>query len=73
MSKAGQVAMIKALAEELIPRSIRVNAIAPGLVETDLSVGAFGAETLEQYRGPQTRHFLGEADDIANFAATICS
>ena len=36
-TKAGQVGMTKSLARELGPRQIRVNAIAPGYLETDMS------------------------------------
>jgi len=37
VSKAGLVQMTKALALELAPQNIRVNALAPGFVETDLN------------------------------------
>ncbi len=37
VSKAGLVQMTKALALELAPRNIRVNALAPGYVETELN------------------------------------
>ena len=37
VSKAGLVQMTKALALELAPQNIRVNALAPGYVETDLT------------------------------------
>ena len=37
VSKAGLVQMTKALALELAPHNIRVNALAPGYVETDLN------------------------------------
>ena len=36
-SKAGIVQMVRALAAELGPRNVRVNAIAPGVVETPLT------------------------------------
>jgi 3-oxoacyl-[acyl-carrier protein] reductase len=36
-SKGGLEAMTKALAIELAPRNIRVNCVAPGLIETDMS------------------------------------
>ena len=37
VSKAGLVQMTKALALELAPQGIRVNALAPGFMETDLT------------------------------------
>ena len=37
VSKAGLDGLTKALAKELGPSNIRVNVIAPGLVETDMS------------------------------------
>jgi len=36
-SKAGMIGFIKALAKELAPRQITVNAVAPGLIETDMT------------------------------------
>jgi 3-oxoacyl-[acyl-carrier protein] reductase len=36
-SKAGMIGLAKALAKELAPRGITVNAVAPGLIETDMT------------------------------------
>ena len=41
-TKAAVVALTKGMARELGPQGIRVNAIAPGVVETDASVNLFG-------------------------------
>jgi NAD(P)-dependent dehydrogenase (short-subunit alcohol dehydrogenase family) len=47
-SKGGLEAMMRSLARELGPRGINVNAVAPGMVATDLTLGAirklFGAQ-----------------------------
>lgn len=44
-SKAGLIMFAKAMAAELAPRSIRVNTICPGAVETELFRSSLGAES----------------------------
>jgi 3-oxoacyl-[acyl-carrier protein] reductase len=41
-SKGGQIALMKALAVELAPQGIRVNAVAPGWVDTEMTVSVLG-------------------------------
>ena len=63
-TKAAQEGMTRALARELGSRGIRVNAIAPGYLRTEMSHGLDEAQ-LQQIvrRTPAGR--LGEPDDIA--------
>ena len=42
-SKAGVVGLVKALAVDLAPRSITVNAVAPGWFESPLAAGGWPA------------------------------
>lgn len=46
VSKAGVISLTKVLAQELAPYNIRVNAIAPGLVETKFSYALWGNEEI---------------------------
>lgn len=64
VSKAGAVQLTKTLALEWARYGIRVNAIAPGYVETDLNSGFFGSEAGKALvrRIPQRR--LGQLSDL---------
>ncbi len=71
-SKAGIVGLSKALAKELGSRGIRVNAIAPGYITTELTT-----VLPEEVRGfiltntPLGR--LGEPEDVAGAVRFLCS
>jgi NAD(P)-dependent dehydrogenase (short-subunit alcohol dehydrogenase family) len=70
MSKGGVVALTKALAVEAAPLGIRVNAVAPGLVVTPMSVGRRTGEEQEAFLETAVRGIpvgrAGEPDDIAH-------
>lgn len=64
-SKGGLEAMTKALAVELSARNIRVNAVAPGMIDTDMS------KTVRELAGPEILSKIllkryGTPEDIAN-------
>lgn len=63
-SKAGLIHMSKAMALELARNHIRVNAIAPGYVETDINRDFFASETGQKLvaRIPQRR--LGQMSEL---------
>ena len=60
-AKAGLIGFTKSLAKELGSRNIRVNAIAPGFIQTDMTKG-LDAEKMAEHI-PLKR--LGEVEDIA--------
>lgn len=60
-AKAGLIGMTKALAKELASRNIRVNAVAPGFIQTDMTKDLPQEQIVE--RIPLKR--LGEPEDIA--------
>ncbi len=60
-AKAGVIGFTKSLAKELSSRNIRVNAVAPGFVKTDMTKGLDGEAIAEHI--PLKR--LGEPEDIA--------
>jgi 3-oxoacyl-[acyl-carrier protein] reductase len=71
-SKAGVIALTKVAARELARQNVTVNAIAPGVVETEImqSVPAEAkARFLEQI--PLGR--FGQVDDVVNAALFLCS
>lgn len=63
-SKAGMIGFTKALAKELAPRNITVNAVAPGLIETDMTQSLSEAQQealVQQIPSGQ----LGTPEDVA--------
>ena len=75
VSKAGLIGMTKALAVELAPKEIRVNAILPGFIETPMlskQANLFDNAHLEELRKLHPLG-LGEAKDIASSIAFLLS
>ncbi len=64
-SKAGVIGMTQVWARELGKRGIRVNAVAPGFIATDMT-NAMPAAVLEQMASRTPLGTLGSADDVAN-------
>jgi NAD(P)-dependent dehydrogenase (short-subunit alcohol dehydrogenase family) len=74
VSKAGLLGLMRALAKELGPSGIRVNAVAPGLIETRFSAALFqDRAAYERIIGhtPLRRH--GQPDDIAGAVVFLAS
>jgi 3-oxoacyl-[acyl-carrier protein] reductase len=64
-SKAGVLGLTRAMAIDLAPRGIFVNAIAPGLIETDMFRSLTPERQAELIAKQPTRE-LGQPEDIAN-------
>jgi len=66
-SKAALIGLTKSVARELASRGVRVNAIAPGFIETDMTAGLkeeWKAELLKKI----PLNCLGQAEDVAQAA-----
>ena len=71
-SKAGVIGMTKVWARELGRKGIRVNAVAPGFIETEM-VAAMPDNVLDGMRDKTPLNRLGKPEDIANAYAFLAS
>jgi len=71
-SKAGLIGLTKSLAKELGGRGIRVNAIAPGYIATELT-DALPDQAREAILGGTPLGRLGEPADVARAVRFLCS
>ncbi len=71
-SKAGQIGFTKALAREVAARSITVNAVAPGFVDTEI-LDAMSPETLELALKMVPLARKGQPEEIAYAVAFLAS
>ncbi|WHZ59892.1 elongation factor P 5-aminopentanone reductase [Metabacillus hrfriensis] len=72
MVKGGQNTFVKALAKELAPSGIRVNAIAPGAVATDM-LQSFSEEDLADLEEEIPLGRIGEPEEIADAVLFLSS
>lgn len=71
-SKAGIIGLTKALAKELAPSGITVNAVAPGLIETNMNAD-IPIEELNSFVENIPLGRMGGADEIANAVYFLAS
>lgn len=71
-SKAGIIGFTKALAKEVAGSGITVNAVAPGLIETDM-MSDIPAQRLEFMKSLIPARRLGAAEDVAHMVCFLAS
>ncbi|MBQ3133014.1 MAG: 3-oxoacyl-ACP reductase FabG [Clostridia bacterium] len=71
-AKAGLIGLTKALAKEVGPAGVRVNAIAPGVIDTPMNA-AHGADTLAALATDTPLGRLGTPDEVAAAAVFLAS
>lgn len=70
-SKGGLNAFTKALAKELAPSQIQVNAVACGLIDTDMN-GIFTEEEINAVIEEIPANRIGRPEEVANLVYSIC-
>lgn len=71
-SKGAVAALTKTAAKELAPNNVRVNAIAPGMIDTDM-FRSIGEEKIDQHLAHIKMGRLGTPNDIANAIVFLAS
>lgn len=71
-SKAGIIGMTKALAKEYAARGIRVNAVAPGFIDTDMTEG-LTEDVKNAILEKIPLNCLGAPEDVANLVQFLAS
>lgn len=71
-SKAGIIGLTKSVAKEMGARNIRVNAVAPGFIATEMT-DALPQEVKDEYAKRISLRRLGQGEDIANVVMFLAS
>jgi NAD(P)-dependent dehydrogenase (short-subunit alcohol dehydrogenase family) len=72
-SKGGIIALTEALALELTPQGINVNAICPGAIDTDMAKGLKYSGKLEETLARIPKGRLGQPEEIGSLAVFLAS
>lgn len=72
-AKGGILGLTKAMARELAPNNVRVNAICPGFIATDITAGKLTPEMKEMILEGIPMGRAGEASDVAGCALFLAS
>lgn len=71
-SKAALIGMSKALAKELGPSNVRVNCVAPGVIDTDMN-SLLSSEDMDALREETPLMRIGSPEDVANALLFLAS
>lgn len=71
-AKAGIIAFTKSIAKEAAPRNVRVNAVAPGFIESDMTQ-KLAADVVTQYLSNIPLNRLGKPEDVAAAVTFLAS
>ncbi|QSJ20770.1 SDR family oxidoreductase [Nostoc sp. UHCC 0702] len=72
-SKHGVVGLTKSLALEHAKENIRINAVCPGGIETDMLIRAFGEEGAANFGAAHPIGRLGQPEEVASVVVWLCS
>lgn len=71
-AKAGLIGFTKSLSKEVVGMGIRVNAVAPGFIQTDMTAALSEAQ-MKKVKGMVGMRRMGQADEIAKAVSFLAS
>ncbi|MCD2191918.1 SDR family oxidoreductase [Actinomycetospora endophytica] len=71
-AKAAQLGFARALAREVGPTGVTVNAVAPGLIDTDITGDALAGERGDALRAATPVGRFGQVSDVADVIVFLC-
>ena len=72
MTKSALIGLTKALAKEVGPSGIRVNCVAPGVIDTDMNSG-YSEQTMNELKEETPLSAIGSPEDVAKRIYFLCN